>query len=671
MVNFTSTIFAEGELIYTDGGLLAQYAWLLVLLPFVAALIITFIGKYLPLKGAEVALATIGLIFLYSSALMYSHITSGVVNEFFINVGSIGVFDIEFGWVVDGLSIMMYFVVGTVALLVFIYATNYMEGEIRYTFFFTSLTLFAGSMLVLVSSPTLIQILIGWELVGVCSYLLIGHYWEKKDNSSAAMKAFITNKIADVGLMIGIIILALNTGTLRISEILYQATHEYEKLSSVAFIAAILLFIGAMGKSAQFPLHVWLPDAMAGPTPVSALMHAATMVTAGVYLLARMFPFYKSMAPDALDIVMLFGVITLLAAGLIAVVQDDLKKVLAYSTVSQLGYMVAAIGSGAYTAALFHLWTHAFFKALLFLGAGSVIHAVHSNSMLEMGGLRKVMPKTFATFIIGTVALAGLPPFAGFFSKDEILASFNHEGEITFFFIAVLGAFITAFYMTRAVSLTFLGEYRGHGHPHESHNLMTTPLLALSVFAIASGWVNIPGVYTGFTDWVTTRKNKIVEYHPESFDLFALSSGLLAGLLGIALGYYLYQLQGSAETGDDKIKIQPIWSVLENKYYLDDFYFMYVIDPVKINISRAVDKFNTNVIDRFVNGFGQIASLLGGIVYNNFDQNGIDKLLNMSSSGTDSFGGKVKLLQTGKTQQYLMLFLGGVVTISLLILFII
>ena len=649
MVNFTSTIFAEGELIYTDGGLLAQYAWLLVLLPFVAALIITFMGKYLPLKGAEVALATIGLIFLYSSALMYSHITGGVVNEFFINVGSIGVFDIEFGWVVDGLSIMMYFVVGTVALLVFIYATNYMEGEIRYTFFFTSLTLFAGSMLVLVSSPTLIQILIGWELVGVCSYLLIGHYWEKKDNSSAAMKAFITNKIADVGLMIGIIILALNTGTLRISEILYQATHEYEKLSSVAFIAAILLFIGAMGKSAQFPLHVWLPDAMAGPTPVSALMHAATMVTAGVYLLARMFPFYKSMAPDALDIVML----------------------LAYSTVSQLGYMVAAIGSGAYTAALFHLWTHAFFKALLFLGAGSVIHAVHSNSMLEMGGLRKVMPKTFATFIIGTVALAGLPPFAGFFSKDEILASFNHEGEITFFFIAVLGAFITAFYMTRAVSLTFLGEYRGHGHPHESHNLMTTPLLALSVFAIASGWVNIPGVYTGFTDWVTTRKNKIVEYHPESFDLFALSSGLLAGLLGIALGYYLYQLQGSAETGDDKIKIQPIWSVLENKYYLDDFYFKYVIDPVKINISRAVDKFNTNVIDRFVNGFGQIASLLGGIVYNNFDQNGIDKLLNMSSSGTDSFGGKVKLLQTGKTQQYLMLFLGGVVTISLLILFII
>ena len=269
------------------------------------------------MKGAEVALLTIGSIFIYSVLLMYLHITQGIANEFFVNVGSIGQFDIEFGWVVDGLSIMMYFVVGTVALLVFIYATNYMQGEIRYTFFFTSLTLFAGSMLVLVSSPTLIQILIGWELVGVCSYLLIGHYWEKKDNSSAAMKAFITNKIADIGLMIGIIILALNTGTLRISEILYQSTHDYEKLSKVAFAAAILLFIGAMGKSAQFPLHVWLPDAMAGPTPVSALMHAATMVTAGVYLLARMFPFYQGIANEALDIVMLFGVINTIELKLI------------------------------------------------------------------------------------------------------------------------------------------------------------------------------------------------------------------------------------------------------------------------------------------------------------------------------------------------------------------
>ena len=538
----TINLLAEGKATYTDGGVFAEFAWIIVVLPFIAALGITFFGKSLPLKGAEIALGSVFFIFLYSCILFYLNISKGVASEFFVNVGSIGSFQIEFGWVVDGLSIMMYFVVGTVSLLVFIYAINYMEGEIRYTFFFTSLTLFAGSMLVLVSAPTLLQLLIGWELVGVCSYLLIGHYWEEKENSSAAMKAFITNKIADVGLMIGIIILALSTGTLRISEILYQATHDYEAITAVAYIAGILIFIGAMGKSAQFPLHVWLPDAMAGPTPVSALMHAATMVTAGVYLLGRLFPFYQGIAHEALDVVLIFGVITLFSAGLIAIVQDDLKKVLAYSTVSQLGYMVTAMGSGAYTAGLFHLWTHAFFKALLFLAAGSVIHAVHTNNMSEMGGLRKEMPKTFMTFIIGTVALAGLPPLAGFFSKDEILASLNHEGHNLFFMVAVAGAFITAFYMTRAVLLTFYGEYRGHGHPHESDSMMTNPLIALAFLAVVAGWVNIPGIYTGFTNWVTTRKNGIIEYHPESFDYFALSSGLFAGIIGIGLAYYIYQI---------------------------------------------------------------------------------------------------------------------------------
>ena len=666
--NYLVSFLAEGKATYSDGGSVAEFTWLIVVMPFLAALIITFLGKYLPLKGAEIALATIGFIFIFSSYLLYLNITKGVASEFFINVGSIGTFDLEFGWVVDGLSIMMYFVVGTVATLVFIYATNYMQGEIRYTFFFTSLTLFVGSMLVLVSSPTLLQLLIGWELVGVCSYLLIGHYWEKKENSSAAMKAFITNKIADIGLMIGIIILALSTGTMRISEILYQSTHDYESLKSVAYLAGVLLFIGAMGKSAQFPFHVWLPDAMAGPTPVSALMHAATMVTAGVYLLARMFPFYQGMASQALDVVLLFGIITLFAAGLIAIVQDDLKKVLAYSTVSQLGYMVAAIGSGAYTAALFHLWTHAFFKALLFLGAGSVIHAVHTNSMKEMGGLRKEMPRTYKTFILGTIALAGLPPLAGFFSKDEILASLNHGGYNIYFAIAVAGAFITAFYMTRAVVLTFFGEYRGNGHPHESDSMMTTPLIVLAGFAVVAGWVNIPGIYTGFTDWVTTRKNPIVEYHPESFDYFALSSGLLAGLAGIGLAYYVYQILGRPEDGDQKIKVEPIWNILENKYYLDYFYFKYIINPIKSTVANIVDRFNTNILDRTVNMFGIAATFLGNIVYEKFDQGGIDKALNISSSSTDALGARVKLIQTGKTQHYIMYFLTGVIVISLLIL---
>ncbi len=668
VVNYSINLLAEAKSSYTDGGIFAEFAWIIVVLPFLAALLITFFGKNLPLKGAEIALGSVFFIFLYSCILLYLNVTKGVAAEFFVNVGSIGSFQIEFGWVVDGLSIMMYFVVGTVSLLVFIYATNYMEGEIRYTFFFTSLTLFAGSMLVLVSSPTLLQLLIGWELVGVCSYLLIGHYWEEKENSSAAMKAFITNKVADVGLMIGIIVLALTTGTLRISEILYQATHDYEAIKSVAYIAGILIFIGAMGKSAQFPLHVWLPDAMAGPTPVSALMHAATMVTAGVYLLGRLFPFYQGIAHEALDVVLIFGVITLFSAGLIAIVQDDLKKVLAYSTVSQLGYMVTAMGSGAYTAGLFHLWTHAFFKALLFLGAGSVIHAVHTNNMSEMGGLRKEMPKTFMTFIIGTIALAGLPPLAGFFSKDEILASLNHEGHNLFFMIAVAGAFITAFYMTRAVLLTFYGEYRGHGHPHESDSMMTTPLMVLAFLAVVGGWVNIPGIYTGFTKWVTTRKNGIIEYHPESFDYFALSSGLIAGLAGIGLAYYIYQVISSPENGDEKIKFQPAWKILENKYYLDDFYFKYIVDPIKITFAKSVDKFNSEILDRFINSFGSLASFLGRIVYDRLDQGGIDKALNLTSTGTDTLGGKVKLIQTGKTQQYLMYFLTGVIVISVLVL---
>ena len=659
-------LFAETRN-FSDGGILAEYAWLIVVLPFIAALAITFLGKRMPYGGAEIAVGSILFIFIYSFSLLILNISKGVVNEFYVQIGSIGSLDLEFGWVVDGLSIMMFFVVGTVSLLVFIYAVEYMKGEIRYTFFFTSLTLFAGSMLVLVSSPTLLQLLVGWELVGVCSYLLIGHYWEEKENSSAAIKAFITNKVADVGLMIGIIMLALSAGTFRISDILYKATHGNQNISKVALVAGVLLFIGAMGKSAQFPLHVWLPDAMAGPTPVSALMHAATMVTAGVYLLARMFPFYEGAAAPVKELVLLVGVLTLFFGGCLAIVQDDLKKVLAYSTVSQLGYMVTAIGAGAYTAGLMHLWTHAFFKALLFLGAGSVIHAVHTNNMSEMGGLKDAMPKTFRTFIIGTVALAGLPPLAGFFSKDEILASLSHEGYTGYFVIAAAGAFITAFYMTRAVVKTFFGEYRGNGDPHESGQLMTMPLVVLSVLAVVSGWVNIPGVYTGFTSWVGTRGVAINEYHPESFDFAAMSLGLLAGVSGIVVAYLLYMKFGTAETGDEKIKLQPVWKILENKYYLDDLYINGIVNPLKTAVAKSVDQFNSKVLDRFVNSVGLAMGFLGKIVYSNLDQDGIDRIVNSVSVGTDDLGGRVKLIQSGRVQQYLALFLSSVLLVSIIV----
>ena len=438
----------------------------------------------------------------------------------------------ELGWVVDGLSTMMFVVVTTIALLVFIYAVGYMHGDVRVTFFFAALSLFAGSMLVLVAAPNLVQLIIGWEGVGLASYLLIGHYWEKHENSSAAMKAFYVNRVADIGLTIGAIILGVTVGTFRFTEILEAAESGLAALGSVAVAAGLLIFFGAMGKSAQFPLHVWLPDAMAGPTPVSALMHAATMVTAGVYLIARLFPFYEEMAVEARTWIMWIGAITLFATGLLALVQNDIKRVLAYSTVSQLGYMVAALGAGGYVAGLFHLWTHAFFKALLFLGAGSVIHAVHSNNMSDMGGLKKDMPVTYRTMLIGALALSGIPPLAGFFSKDEILATFNHAHANTVFWLGVAAAMVTAFYTFRMIFLTFHGTYLGHGHPHESPRLMTTPLVVLAVGAVAAGWVNIPGVFTGFHHWVEVREVFHPEEAPAGFEMAALIPGLIAAASG-------------------------------------------------------------------------------------------------------------------------------------------
>ena len=404
---------------------------------------------------------------------------------------------------------MMYWVVAAVGLAVFVYAHGYMKGEVRITFFFAALSLFAGSMLVLVGSPNLVQLIVGWEGVGVASYLLIGHYWEKKENSTAAMKAFYTNKVADVGLILGVIIIGITLGSFHFWDLSAAAAEHSAALGPVAVAAGLLLFFGAMGKSAQFPLHIWLPDAMAGPTPVSALMHAATMVTAGIYLMARTFPLYQELAAAARPWMIAAGTITLFGMGLLALVADDIKRVLAYSTVSQLGYMMTAVAAGGYTAGLFHLFTHAFFKALLFLGAGSAIHAVHSNNMSDMGGLRSHMPHTFRTFVIGSLALAGIFPLSGFWSKDEILATLGYEGYDLVMWIAVAGAFVTAFYMARAVSLTFFGEYRGHGTPHESPRIMTGPLWALAVPAALAGAANIPGlklpIIGNFTSWLSVR----------------------------------------------------------------------------------------------------------------------------------------------------------------------
>jgi NADH-quinone oxidoreductase subunit L len=658
---------SEGVVERSDGGVLAAGAWLIVLVPFLAALAITLFGKRLPKNGAELAVGAVGFVALYGTVLLLATwFGDGIVYEGGVTIGSFGTFDIEWAWVVDGLSIMMFFTVGVVSTACFVYAVGYMEGDVRPTAFFASFTLFAGAMLMLVSAANLIQLLIGWELVGVSSYLLIGHYWEQKENSSAGMKAFIVNKIADIGLMIGIIIAAITVGSFTISTIMEKVVESDAALDDVAVVIAVLLFIGAMGKSAQFPFHVWLPDAMAGPTPVSALMHAATMVTAGVYLTARMFPLFEEMAHEALTVALVIGAITLVIAGLLAIVQDDIKRVLAYSTLSQLGYMVAALGAGAYTAGLFHLFTHAFFKSLLFLGAGSVIHAVHSNNMSDMGGLRKDMPRTFWTFIIGSAALAGLPPMAGFFSKDEILASFNEGGYAIVLALGVITAFITALYMTRAVSLTFFGEYKGHGHPHESPAIMTVPMLGLAGGAAVLGFLNVPGITEAFYKLVTTRlvSAELLGEHATSFDFAALGLGLAAGVLGIVIGYRLYYEDAPTQRERDRLRIPVLWPVLENKYYIDDLYMNGIVNPIKGPLARFINWTNSYIIDFIVNTVGMATRGLGRLVYGGLDQRGIDLAINEAGAGTGFLGSKLRYIQTGKVQQYAaVLFSGAIVLV--------
>ena len=619
---------------------------------------------------------SMGFVMVYGTVLLILNWTEGVVYYNQFTVGEIGAATIEWGIAVDGLSIMMYFLVGVVGFLVFTYAKGYMKGDVRYTWFFASFSLFAGGMLVLVASPNLIQLIVGWELVGVASYLLIGHYWEDYANVDAANKAFMVNKVADAGLFLGAIIMAVSVQSFRFNDVIDVVVRgEAGMLSQYAFWAGLLLFIGAMGKSAQFPLHVWLPDAMAGPTPVSALMHAATMVTAGVYLLGRLFPFYFDpqdlFARDVRDIIIVVGGLTLFLMGFLAITQKDIKKVLAYSTVSQLGYMVAAMGAGAYTAGLFHLFTHAFFKSLLFLGAGSVIHAVHSNSVDDMGGLRKYMPKTFWTFAIGTLALIGIFPFAGFFSKDEILASMKYAGghgqEIAnfIFVLGILGAFVTAFYMTRMVALTFFGEYKGHGEPHESPGIMTWPLIILSVFAATAGLLNIPGVFTPFTDWVATRVPLVGlgDHHPEGFDIPLILIVTPLVLVGVGIGWWLYGKDKDTQAERDSFRIAGLWPLWQNLYYIDDFYMAAIVRPTKGAIAQAILWFDLHVIDAVVNAVGVGSQALARFTRWT-DEDVVDTVYNGAGALTEASGSVLRRNFSGRVQQYAAFSFLGVVIIA-------
>jgi NADH-quinone oxidoreductase subunit L len=638
-------------------GTVGQFIWLVPLLPFLSFFVILFFGRRLPDQGHRIGIAAVG-IGLVLSLVAFFELAGGRAEVekawtwFAFGDGESLV--VEFGMKFDFLTAVMFVVVTAVSLLVHIYSTGYMHGDARYTFFFAILSLFTSSMLFLVIANNLVQMFVGWEGVGICSYFLIGHYWEDKNNSSAAMKAFITTRVGDVGFMFGIFALFALGHTFNVTELNHLA-EEGEIAGTGLTVAALLLFLGAVGKSAQFPLHVWLPDAMAGPTPVSALIHAATMVVAGIYLVARMFVLFEH-AGAALDIVAIIAAITMLIAAVLALVQDDIKRVLAYSTISQLGYMMAALGVGAYTAAVFHLFTHAFFKALLFLGSGSLIHAVHSNNMSDMGGLRKYMPQTFRTFIIGSLALGGVAPLAGFFSKDEIiggaLRAANEGTQATawvVFIAAVATAFLTALYMTRACVKTFWGEYRGHGHPHESPKSMTGPLWVLAAGACTVGFLGVPVVGV-FQDWITVPGH---EHHGFStlYNIVLPVGSVAIALAAIAIGWMLFQ-RGRPRFDILASPFGGLYRFVENKYYLDDLYLKGVVRPIQYPLAAATYWTSQHILDGIVNGTATGTVATSKVTYNQIDQQVVDFAVNGAAGITGWSGGILRYVQTGNVQRY-------------------
>ncbi|HEX3425823.1 MAG TPA: NADH-quinone oxidoreductase subunit L [Acidimicrobiales bacterium] len=640
-------------------------AWLIPLIPAISFFLILFFGKRLPKKGSEIGIGALGLAFVLALVAAAQWIGKAAPREAvhahhtWFNMGGI---DFGFGIHVDGLTVMMLVVVTFISLMVHIYSTGYMHGDRRFTYFFAALSLFTSAMLMLVVADNTLQLMIGWELVGLCSFMLIGHWWEEGVNSGAAIKAFITTRTGDVGLMLGIITLFFAAGrNFDIEHLNHQAltggiSHR------LLLVGACLLFLGVMGKSAQFPLHVWLPDAMAGPTPVSALIHAATMVVAGVYLVARLYGvFYTgfSISAGGVNFVAIIGAITVLIAAALAFVQDDVKKVLAYSTVSQLGYMVMALGVGAWSAGVFHLFTHAFFKALLFLGSGSLIHSVHSNNMSEMGGLRKKMPTTFWTFIVGSVALAGIFPLAGFWSKDEILNGASSNGYPLMLIVGVIGAFMTAAYMTRACYLIFAGEYRGHGHPHESPPSMAWPLRILAVPAALAGLLNAPGIGL-FHKWVDFEVPGVPPFlHEHSFNtpLAAFSLAIAFAGIGVAAGYYF---RNAFPLGlSDRVPILKTGErILVHKYYLDDL-FLAIIRGIQYPVAKAAYWFNQHVLDGVINGVGKGAQRTAAFTYEVIDQRVIDGMVNGAGNSAEESGSILRHVQSGRVQQYAAVLFGA------------
>jgi NADH-quinone oxidoreductase subunit L len=716
----------------TPTGYFLEHLWLIPLFPLVTAALMLLVGRRLP--NALVSLlcvGSVGLSFLYAvSAVMqlvsadpehrvaqhilFEWLTPGQMQ---LSGGHLVRFTADWGYLLDPLSCVMVLVVTGVGFLIHIYSIGYMGHEGGYYRFFGYMNLFMFSMLTLVLANNMLLMFVGWEGVGLCSYLLIGFYFLKKSASDAGKKAFIVNRIGDAGFILGILLTAVTFGTIRFtsaglsdaaanSGILQTldtalSAHALAYGAPVLTAIALLLFVGAAGKSAQIPLYVWLPDAMEGPTPVSALIHAATMVTAGVYMVVRMNAIYQ-LAPKAMDVVAVVGVVTAIFAASMALVQNDIKKVLAYSTISQLGYMFLALGAGAFAAGIFHLMTHAFFKALLFLGAGSVIHAMSGEQDIQkMGGLWNKIPVTSRTFLVATLAIAGIPPLAGFVSKDEILGR-AFERHPALWIVGFLTAGMTAFYMFRLAFLTFSGYSRADAHAekhiHESPQSMTIPLMILAVLSVIGGWIGWPAALGGsnqferFLEPVTKQSRYVVfesqvpanatpllghegplatelsqqeltrvlkESNDETkpVDYFLMFASIAIAFAGIWLANEFYRTKRLAPELV-AAKLPKLYKTLFHKYYVDEIYDAAVVNRTK-DLGTLLGRFDAKVIDGVgVDGTGWLARF-GSTLSMWWDKWIIDGLLNFGAKLTQLASFPVRFLQTGMFSSYAMLILVG------------
>jgi len=633
-----------------------NYIYLAVLFPLAGFLINGLFGS--KIKNEKIigiiGSTTVGLAFLVTVFAFIETLNLPVDNrsnsvELFSWM-SIGGLNIKFAYLVDQLSLTMSLIVTGVGFIIHIYSIGYMHGDKGFWRFFAYMNLFIFAMMNLVLGDNFVVLFLGWEGVGLCSYLLIGFWYDRKfekgTTAEAGKKAFVVNRIGDFGFLLGMFLIYFTFDSLNFKDVFSKAV-SFPVSETTFGLIALFLFIGATGKSAQIPLYVWLPDAMAGPTPVSALIHAATMVTAGVYMVSRTAIIFAS-APTVMMIIAIIGLLTAFFAASIGLVQNDIKKVLAYSTVSQLGYMFLAAGVGAFSASIFHVMTHAFFKALLFLAAGSVIHGMHEEQNIQnYGGLKKYMPKTYLTFFIATLAISGIPGLSGFFSKDEILWYSYANGGFFLWLIGVLTAMMTAFYMFRLISLTFYGKERfdhHHVHPHESPSVMTVPLIILAILSVIGGYIGLPAVFAGengnmFKNWLSpiykTAELRLGHFGTEShtMEILLMTVSVILVITAIYFSLKIF-IREPAIAEKFSRKFKGLYNLLFNKYFVDEVYEAAVIKPIVKGSEKLLWKFTD-------------AAIIDGIV------NGTAKLV-------DTISGTVRKMQTGIAQFYAVIMMAGI-----------